>query len=366
MQKRLDYIDAARGLAIICVVYGHAASQMLGTTFFEEHLRLQWEIIFSIVMPLFFIISGAFQRKRFISPDFKHNACLVKVFSSTLIPFYSLSVIFIILNVLMGKFINAPSIRNMVISLLMQQSNGDLLPSGVLWFLFSLFSFSILSYLSFKIFRLNHILVIVFALLIKSNLNTVQNSHYFAFDKLCHYFIFYLFGYVFYRTINEKPLSGVKTLSLILLSYISLFIIESSDVSLFPVLKFVKEVNSLFGIGRIAGSLFVIGVLYEITNKFKSNILIKILNYYGMHSILVYVFHMPTFTIFKLVAVIFSISAGYTYQLLLVIPGITFPLLYGILLRGRRTAYRILLGRDPWMGSNPRSAMRMANTVYLP
>ena len=109
MEKRLDYIDVAKGLAIILVVFGHASGQMIGTTFFEEHLRLQWEIIFSFVMPLFFIISGSFQRKRFKSPDFNHKAFVIKAVSSTLLPFYSLSLLFLLLNVLLDNLKVNPS-----------------------------------------------------------------------------------------------------------------------------------------------------------------------------------------------------------------------------------------------------------------
>ncbi len=136
MEKRTNYIDIAKGIAIILVVYGHAAAQMKGTPFYEEYLQIPNKIIFSFVMPIFFMISGSFQRKRLESPNFNHKTYLTKISSSILLPFYSLSVVFLLINLSLSNLINAPTLGEMIFSLLLQQSNGELLPSEVLWILF--------------------------------------------------------------------------------------------------------------------------------------------------------------------------------------------------------------------------------------
>lgn len=66
MTSRKQHIDLAKGIAIILVVYGHAAAQMIDTDFYAQHLEVQAKMIFGFVMPLFFIISGALQRSRLV------------------------------------------------------------------------------------------------------------------------------------------------------------------------------------------------------------------------------------------------------------------------------------------------------------
>lgn len=347
MEKRMNYIDVAKGLAILLVVYGHAAGQMMGNPFFDEHLQVQFRIIFSVVMPIFFIISGSFQRKRLESDGFNHKTFFVKVMSSLLLPFYSLSLMFLLLNLLLSHYINAPTLREMVYSLLLQQSNGDLLPSGVLWFLFTLFSFSIITYLFIKILKINHLIIIALALILRSNLNIWQHAHYFAFNTISHFFIYYIFGFSFYRIIINKPLAGIKYLSIFLLCYISLLTIASIDISNIAFLGYIKTINSLFGVDGILGSLIILGLSLSISNKFGHTIFVKIVSYYGVSSILVYVFHMPTFTLFKKVAAAVNVDPGYTYQFLLFLPGVVLPLVYGKILSCNKIAYKAILGRTP-------------------
>ena len=56
MNKRSNHIDIAKGIAIILVVYGHAAAQLKEYPVYQESLATSNTIIFSFVMPIFFII----------------------------------------------------------------------------------------------------------------------------------------------------------------------------------------------------------------------------------------------------------------------------------------------------------------------
>ena len=137
MTQRRNHLDLAKGITIIIVVYGHAINQFKGTLFYAEHLQLQSKIIFLWVMPLFFIIAASFQRIRLESLNFKHKTYLKKITKSILLPFYSLSLVFLCINVSLKNYLDTPSVRDMLYALFLQQSNGDLMPSGVLYFLFS-------------------------------------------------------------------------------------------------------------------------------------------------------------------------------------------------------------------------------------
>ena len=57
MNKRIEYIDLAKGLAIYLVVLGHALGSLAAPTM--EH-GIIGNVIYSFHMPLFMILSGFF------------------------------------------------------------------------------------------------------------------------------------------------------------------------------------------------------------------------------------------------------------------------------------------------------------------
>ena len=200
--SRKQHIDLAKGIAIILVVYGHAAAQMIDTDFYAQHLEVQAKMIFGFVMPLFFIISGALQRSRLESKQFSHYTYLVKIIISILLPFFSLSFIFLILNVALNKYINSPSIKDMICALLFMQSNGDLMPSGVLWYLFTLFCFAFFTYIWVGLFKIGSLYLVVFALMLRIiHFSFFKEVHYFAIDKLSFFFLYYILGYIIFQYI---------------------------------------------------------------------------------------------------------------------------------------------------------------------
>ena len=61
------HIDIAKSVAIIWIVYGHAIVQLQGSLFYDQFLEPQTTFMFSLFsfrMPLLFMISGAFHRRR--------------------------------------------------------------------------------------------------------------------------------------------------------------------------------------------------------------------------------------------------------------------------------------------------------------
>ena len=345
MKKRSNHIDIAKGIAIILVVYGHAATQLKGYPVYQEYLETSTKVIFSFVMPLFFIISGAFQRIRLYSRTFNNKIYLSKITKSILLPFYTLSIVFMLINIAMSSIISAPSVKDMFYGLAFQQSNGNLLPSGVLWFLFTLYLFHIITYFHVKLFDFNIIYLVIIALILRTEVNIFAQYHYLAYDKISNFFIFYLFGYYFYKTIIETPFQNPLILIILTASYIFLFYINNFYNNVLS--NSLLMVLSPFGISGIMLSLLTIGISFIFSSKFNESTIIKVLIYYGAYSMLVYVFHMPTFTIFKKIASIINIEHSYTNQLILFIPGIILPLIYGKILSYNKAIYKILLGRNP-------------------
>ena len=75
MNRRVEYIDIARGIAIILMIVGHVVQN----TFFRH-------IIFSFHMPLFIIVSGYFYKDRPLKKEIK-NVLLKLIIPTTVIVF---------------------------------------------------------------------------------------------------------------------------------------------------------------------------------------------------------------------------------------------------------------------------------------
>lgn len=87
MKNRLEWIDIAKGLAIIFVVVGHATgASILG------------KYIYSFHMPLFFIISGMC----FVRGKYNYGEFLMKRFRQLIIPAFLLTILSIAITMFAG------------------------------------------------------------------------------------------------------------------------------------------------------------------------------------------------------------------------------------------------------------------------
>ena len=342
IKSRSSHLDVAKGIAIIAVTYGHAAVLMMAYPIYDQQLGVQNIIIFSLVMPIFFLISGAFQRVRLDTPNFNAKVYLGKITTSLLIPFYALCFFFMVPNLILGARVYAPSLQQMLFAMFVQQTNGTYLPSVVLWFLFVLFVFHLLSFLLVKVCRINVNYLILLAMVLRPRFAAFAAFNLFGFDKLCDYFLFYLLGFAFYRRVIDKPISSPQALLALAALYLGtlFFEVNRPDGLVVALLK-------PFGIFELSFCLLTIGVAYNLTNQFRDHPVVKSLAYFGAYSILVYVFHMPTMTIFKFIAIRLGVTPDYSLLAFMFIPGLLVPLLAGKLLASNRRVYKTLLGRNP-------------------
>lgn len=101
------------------------------------------------------------------------------------------------------------------------------------------------------------------------------------------------------------------------------------------------------GIVGICGSLFVLGVSYKINKMFSSNLVLNFLRFCGINSILIYVFHLPTFLIIKKIIDYVNFPSSFWGFVIICFSGIFFPLGYGKILSYNASIYKLLLGRNP-------------------
>lgn len=60
-KKRIAYLDAIKGLALLLVIIGHIMQKFLNFSYYprsNELIRLFYEVIYSFHMPLFMLVSG--------------------------------------------------------------------------------------------------------------------------------------------------------------------------------------------------------------------------------------------------------------------------------------------------------------------
>ncbi|MDY7989745.1 acyltransferase family protein [Paenibacillus polymyxa] len=182
--KRLDWVDSARGIAIIAVFCGH---------FITPDRRLEI-FCYSFHLQLFFLISGFF---------FKHNltfkAFLLGQTKRLLIPL----IFFGILNILLFDFFQnktSSDLWGQFISIFTGFKNH---PAGELWFLASLFTVSLTYYSLNKVVKNKHILLVAYLIVyLGGKLPTIKEflSHFTFMNihDIPNYLLFYALGdYIF-------------------------------------------------------------------------------------------------------------------------------------------------------------------------
>ena len=347
MKKREVYIDIAKGIGILLVVYGHALSRFQNTDLYYPWLAIQDKIIFSFVMPLFFIVSAYFQRIRLEKSGFDHINYLQKISLSLLLPFYTLSFLFIPFSYIIyltgnqALGANFANLKEMLFALFFQQSNTKYLPSGVLWFLFTLFSCHFFSYLWIKILKFRAIFLIIIGIILKIFYPSFQNIYWFGFNAFCHFFIFYAISYVFAHKIYFNKDIFVNWLFLLFGVFIYLILVFGNKNVLF-----VKYL-CLLGAAGLLGSFIVIKFSYLLNLRLKTNLIVKVLSFFGKNSMVVYVFHTPTFVICKFFILVLNISNVLFKIFFIFAPSTVLPLIYAKILSFYKPGYKLLLGRNP-------------------
>jgi fucose 4-O-acetylase-like acetyltransferase len=131
-QSRLQWVDQAKAIGIVLVVYGHviAGVQTAGIHMDTQVYRLTWDSIYSFHIPLFFFLSGLF------FPHSWHHRGTWGVLASkvdTLVyPYILWSLLQGFLQVALSHHVNHPVSAGEVLSLLWQ-------PRQEFWFLYALF-----------------------------------------------------------------------------------------------------------------------------------------------------------------------------------------------------------------------------------
>lgn len=134
--KRINYIDLAKGIAILCVIIGHTFS-----AYDTDNILVQF--IYSFHMPLFFILSGWFAKEDNVAVE----PAILKKAKQLLIPYLIINVIKYIIKIAVYGF-TSKGLKTFIISLIYANGASDktklcMIPHlkivGMSWFLIALF-----------------------------------------------------------------------------------------------------------------------------------------------------------------------------------------------------------------------------------
>ncbi len=271
--KRIDFIDVAKGIGIILVVLGHLNSA-------EQPIR---NFIYSFHMPLFFLLSGIFFNDK---TDIK--TLLTKSVNGLLIPYIILVAVDALVYVLMHNF-QWDAVEFAIKTRLISMTGARLRITNLpLWFMFSLFFVRILYYFVHRIKALEIITIV-------TGVVVVAVARCFWYPPKCMYIVslpcilFYSLGYRLKRYIFD--LSALKLngwgMALSILAFTSLYI--TSNINECVNIYSYKYGNFiLFYLNGILGSTLVV-ILSVWLSRIKG--ISKVLTYFGKNSVVIMICH---------------------------------------------------------------------------
>lgn len=199
--KRIVYIDAIKGFAMLCVVLGHVVDGYINSNMFPEQNHQMTTIyngIYSFHMALFFLISGmlfshSYLRKKIVDKNRIKNKALN--LAGTYLIF---SIIMGLFKILFGGYANN------------QVSVKDLLLIPVktispYWYLYVLIVFYIFALFGNVDFVFNNYkTILAVSLLLSVISNWVKVTNWFEIRRICYYFVFFYIGILFEKKVFKE------------------------------------------------------------------------------------------------------------------------------------------------------------------
>lgn len=283
---RLQWVDHARGLAIILVVYRHVIVGMkrAGLPVSDLMYNLQ-EIVYNFRMPVFFILSGIFITSSLRKKD---GLTVGKDRAATILyPYLVWGAITILLQILFSDFANAKREWTDLFNLFLD-------PRGIdhLWYLLALFNTNILYLILHKLVRNTWIHGLIAVVLYYMSRMTFMEGNSFVAD------MFYFYIYLFIGTLISSVLLDkekrervlrfsnlVWLLPVVLLGQWFWFSFWDNGYDQFK--KDERVYLFIFLIINLLACYFMYVIAYKISSYRASNWLA----YLGKHSLYIYILH---------------------------------------------------------------------------
>ena len=290
--KRQAWVDYARGIAIILVLYRHVFEgiKYAGISI-QEYLPIEYANImfYSFRMPLFFIVSGFFVAK---SLQKRGLSSFVATKARTIIyPYFLWGFIQISLQLVFSSYVNADKEQMHYIYLLYSPRQV-----GQFWYLYALFNVAVLYVLVKILLKVPVWLNVLFGLVMYliSAYIFQHNINVWFLSDILHYYIFFAIGdwvsFFINNAPNEKYMKSSKILMLVLFPFLALqaWYLYLNLQHPLPHYDYAEyHLPILFLLIALVGCTFII----LLSNQLEKRNALQWLRVLGEHSLYIYVAH---------------------------------------------------------------------------
>jgi len=311
--SRAKAIDAAKGIGIILVVYGHVARGIHNAGLYQNNLiyyNLIDDIIYSFHMPLFFFISGLFFIKSYQKKGLK---LILNKFDRILYPYIVWSIIQGIIEISLSKYTTEPISLGNLVTILWD-------PRKQFWFLYALFLIFVLNTIAFifleryikGVSRLVFLIFVIgsFLFLLKQRLP----DYYFLQIVVSHY-VYFCFGILFWKLFNDDYNSIFLSLGLL-----TIFLFFEYSVYYATILPSDTAIMKL--ILAFSGILTVISICKNLPAK-----ILNIVSFVGVYSLEIYLMHIIFGSGVRMILkIFFNIMNTNVHLILGVLAGLILPI----------------------------------------
>lgn len=327
--KRIRWIDVAKGLAIILVVLGHAASPLAASNISAKFIL---NLTYTIHMPVFFYLAGL-ANDSFSKKNLSIHKQIQSKFIRLLVPYFTFSIINGCL-IYGGSLIpqlksflyqgDFPGIISFIMEILFQVRNKDV----HLWFAYYLFVYSVISILiqsctcdSKKTYRALFTLVLLVSVLILPIMPEFYLSD--VISKYIFWSGYYLAGCIHLHENIERKNIVIKAGICIGIGINTLYAMFLDDIHQYNMIYWILRI--IVGYTSIA---YIILISKCIDTYMNSGIVAKI-EYLGRRSFVIYILHQPFITVGFVVvfSYIFQNNGQIITIVLTTILGVLIPLL---------------------------------------
>lgn len=300
-EARLAWIDYAKGIAIILVVYRHIAYGLLARGISLPHEVIATnDMLYSFRMPLFFLLSGVFF-SRSIGKRGAGNFAVTKV-NTLLYPYLLWAVIQISLQIIFSQYTNSARSAKDFLSIFLQPRSLD-----QLWYLFALFNVTMLYLVISFVVKDRKIWQLVAGLVLLGISHYVESISTF-YDIALHYIFFAIGDFASAYFFRERTQRGFA-------NPVNLLALTPVFCLLQWYYLFHQDMNQyLFLIIALNGCLFIMLLASWLAKARK----LGFLSVLGHYSLYIYLLHVTIFAVLRAILIRLGLDNGVALLLILI------------------------------------------------
>ena len=317
--NRLEWIDSAKGIGIILVVYGHVYRGLRNAGIFEsETFNLIDSVIYTFHMPLFFVLSGLFYFSSTTNNSTKQ--IFLKKIDYIVYPYLIWSVVQILVKSLMSLHTNNEASLSDIGAILIE-------PKAQFWFLYVLFFSFLITFLFNSIFKeKGRYLNVLFAIILYFSSTNFDDGN--ILKLFSENYVFFTLGVCLYSltSLNNTSFGFVFVL------------LASLSISQWFLHCYLGDDYTQKSLITLVCAVFGVFAVFAICLK-----LLNYTNYFsliGSYSMEIYILHILCASGIRIVLdKFFSVENIFVHFSIGMIVGIFIPLLIGVTVRRLKITY---------------------------